>query len=238
MLVIPAVDIKRGKAVRLIQGKADQETIYDEDPLRPAQRWADAGARRVHVIDLDGAFDGKPANLSLTLQIVKTFPHVEIETGGGLRTFESVAQLIASGTARCVIGTAAAEDIAFLSKLAHSFPGKINLGLDAKDGWVVTKGWVEVTELKAAEWIKQLGDLPLGEVIYTDIDRDGMLEGPNLRRLDEIRESSPFPIIASGGVATLEHIRQCKELGCFGCIVGKALYDGRIDVKDALAAGE
>lgn len=236
MRVIPAVDIKGGKAVRLVQGKADQETVYDEDPVRAARRWADTGARRIHIVDLDGAFDGRPKNAELTFAILKEIRGVEIEVGGGLRSAEAVAELFDAGAARCVIGTKAAEDRNFLKDLANRHPGKLCVGVDAKDGRVVTKGWVEVSSLLAVDLIAELYDLPLGEVIYTDIDRDGMLQGPNLKRMAEIRDACPFPLIASGGVTTLENVKALRELGCFGCIIGKALYDGRLDIQQAFTA--
>ena len=236
MLVIPAVDIRNGKAVRLEQGRADRETVYDEDPVRAARRWADGGAKRIHVVDLDGAFEGRPRNLALTLAIVKSCRGVEVEAGGGLRSQEAVKGLLHAGAARCVIGTRAAEDRAFLAALAAAHPGRICLGLDARNGMVVTKGWVEVRKLRAVDLLAALAELPLAEVIYTDVERDGMLEGPNFARLQEILAGSRFPVIASGGVATLADIGRLREMGCFGCIIGKALFDGRLILKEALQA--
>lgn len=239
MLVIPAVDIKDGKAVRLKQGKAEEKTIYDSDPVNACRRWADGGAKRIHIVDLDGAFDGAPKNAAFTLDILKNFAtEHEIEIGGGLRDIDAVARFIEAGAARCVIGTKALQDRAFLEKLASKFPGKIDVGIDAKDGMVVVKGWVEVSGTRATDMVKSLSALPLGEIIYTDIDRDGMLQGPNMARLKEMSEASPFPLIASGGVTTLENIRDCKALKCFGAIVGKSLYDGRITLADALNAAK
>lgn len=237
MLVIPAVDIKDGKAVRLKQGKADQKTVYDDDPVNAAQRWAQTGARRIHIVDLDGAFDGVPKNRALVLAILKALSRNEVQIGGGLRTEQTVSDYVGGGAARCVIGTKALEDRAFLKSLAEKFPGKINVGIDAKDGLVVTKGWVQSSNVKAFDLVRELSGLPLGEIIYTDIDRDGMLEGPNFKQLEDMKKASPFPLIASGGVTTIDNIRRCRELGCFGAIVGKAFYDGRMDVKEALAAG-
>jgi phosphoribosylformimino-5-aminoimidazole carboxamide ribotide isomerase len=264
MLILPAVDIKSGKAVRLKQGRADQETIYDDDPVRAAMRWAELGARRIHIVDLDGAFEGAPRNAKVTLAIAHALvgqkrtawaaltadptrlpsknegyrSNIKLEVGGGLRTFDSVRIFMAANVARCVIGTKALEDRQFLEELAGMYPGRICVGIDAKDGMVVTKGWVKVSEMPATELAQSLRGLRLGEVIYTDIDRDGMLEGPNFKRLEEMRRACPFPLIASGGVTTLDQIRRCKALGCFGAIVGKALYDGRMELKDALAAAE
>ncbi|MFH0938689.1 MAG: 1-(5-phosphoribosyl)-5-[(5-phosphoribosylamino)methylideneamino]imidazole-4-carboxamide isomerase [Planctomycetota bacterium] len=235
MLLIPAVDIKSGRAVRLKQGLADQETVYDTDPVHAARRWADAGARRIHIVDLDGAFDGTPKNRAIILQIIAALAStLELEIGGGLRVEETITELLDAGAARCVIGTRALEDRVFLKRLTDCYPGRINLGLDAKDGKVVTRGWVQASDIVAADFVRSLNDLRLGEVIYTDVSRDGMLEGPNFQQLHEILRASPFPLIASGGVTTIEQIRQCRDMGCFGAIIGKALYDGRLDLKMAL----
>ncbi len=237
MRIIPAVDIKGGKAVRLVQGRADQETVYDEDPVRAARRWVDIGGGRIHIVDLDGAFEGRPKNAELTFAILKELKGVEVEVGGGLRSAESVASLLEAGAARCVIGTKAAEDRDFLRDLANRFPGRICVGLDARDGKIVTEGWVTVSELDAVDLVGELFELPLAEVIYTDIARDGMLSGPNLQRLEEMRDACPFPLIASGGVTTIEHVSQLRAMGCFGAIIGKALYDGRLDLAHALEVG-
>ncbi|MCY3023317.1 MAG: 1-(5-phosphoribosyl)-5-[(5-phosphoribosylamino)methylideneamino] imidazole-4-carboxamide isomerase [Planctomycetota bacterium] len=246
MLIIPAVDIKGGKAVRLKQGKADRETVYDADPVHAARRWADAGAQRIHVVDLDGAFDGVPRNSALTLAILREFcsapraaggaERIEIEIGGGLRDAASIVEFMNTGAARCVLGTRALEDRAFLTTLAERYPGRISVGLDAKGGKLVTKGWVSQSETPATVLVRELRGLPLGEVIYTDIERDGMLSGPNLKRLEDMRKASPFPLIASGGITTVEHIRACRRLGCFGAIIGKAFYDGALTIREALEA--
>jgi phosphoribosylformimino-5-aminoimidazole carboxamide ribotide isomerase len=155
-----------------------------------------------------------------------------------MRTSEAVAEYLAAGAARCILGTKAVEDRRFLEELAGAHPGRISLGLDAKDGRMATKGWIEIRDIKAVDLVRGLAGLPLGEVIYTDIERDGMLEGPNWARLEEMRAASPFPLIASGGVTTVEDLRRLRRLGCFGAIVGKALYDGRLEISQALAEQE
>jgi phosphoribosylformimino-5-aminoimidazole carboxamide ribotide isomerase len=251
MLLIPAVDIKGGKAVRLKQGLADQQTVYDDDPVHAARRWVEGGARRIHIVDLDGAFEGVPKNRALTLRILQQFcgmgvspmrtgetpvPRCEFEVGGGLRTAEIVSEYLAAGAARCIVGTKALEDRAFFKALAEKHPGRINLGLDAKSGKVVVRGWVSGSDVQAVDLINALRELPLGEVVYTDVARDGMLEGPNFSQLEQVLKVSPFPLIASGGVTTIEQIRRCREMGCFGAIVGKALYDGQLELSAALAA--
>ena len=236
MLVIPAVDIKDGKAVRLKKGLAHEKTVYNDDPVDAARRWADGGALRIHIVDLDGAFDGAPKNAAIVLDILKAFAAThEIQIGGGMRTEAAIARFLDAGAARCVVGTKALEDRAFLEKIAARFPGQVSVGIDAKDGLVATKGWVDVSATLATDMVAQLKGIPLGEIIYTDIDRDGMLQGPNLKRLEEMSLASPFPLIASGGVTTLENIRECAALKCYGAIVGKAFYDGRMELKDALA---
>lgn len=235
MLVIPAVDVRNGKAVRLVQGRADRETVYDQNPIDAARRWIDGGASRVHLVDLDGAFDGEPKNAAHTIGIIRAFPEREFEIGGGLRTEAAVRKFVEAGAARCVLGTKAAEDRGFVERVAKAFPGRISVGVDAKNGKVVTKGWVEVRDLEATALVRDLAGLPLGEIIYTDIERDGMLTEPNFGRLEELMKVSPFPVIASGGVATLAHIQRAKQIGCYGCIVGKALFDGRIEIRAALA---
>lgn len=238
MLIIPAVDMKNRKAVRLKQGKADQQTVYDEDPLHAAQRWVELGARRIHIVDLDGAFDGTPKNKDLTLAILKAYSSkVEVQIGGGLRSAQAVEEFLAANAARCVIGTKVLEDRDFLKNLASRFPGKISVGLDAKDGNIVTKGWVEKSATLATDLVSSLYELRLGEVIYTDIDRDGMLQGPNLKRLKDMRDASTFPLIASGGITTLEHVKACRALGCYGAIIGTAFYDGRMEMAAAQTAG-
>ena len=239
MLLIPAVDIKDGKAVRLKQGKADQQTIYDADPVHAMQRWAQSGQKRIHIVDLDGAFEGLPKNRLLVLNILAARGSAEIEIGGGLRSEQIVAEYVEGGAARCVIGTKALEDREFLKRLATRFPGRIDVGIDAKDGKVATKGWLTQSDVLATDMVKDLADLPLGEIIYTDNDRDGMMQGPNLKRLEEMKKASRFPLIASGGVTTLENITACRAMGCYGAIVGKALYDGALEIGEAMrAAGE
>jgi phosphoribosylformimino-5-aminoimidazole carboxamide ribotide isomerase len=229
--------MKDGRAVRLKQGKADQQTVYDADPLHAAQRWFVPGVKRLHLVDLDGAFEGQPRNRTHTLRILAALSkNVEIEIGGGLRDASVVREFIAAGAARCILGTKVLEDRALLAELAKHHPGKISVGLDAKNGKIVTKGWVQTSDIIATELVRELASLPLGEVIYTDIDRDGMLQGPNLRQLEAMRKASAFPLIASGGVSTVENIRACRDLGCFGAIVGKALYDGALELSDALRA--
>lgn len=235
MLVIPAVDIKGGRCVRLEQGMAERETVYGDDPIAPALAFAGAGAPRIHVVDLDGAFEGQPANLELIRRLIAEVK-VPVEVGGGVRSRKAAKALLEAGAERVILGTRAIEDPAFLEELAGDFPKRINLGLDAREGKVALRGWTETGELTTAEVLQRVADLPLGEIIHTDIARDGMLSGPNFDALESVIQTSRHPVIASGGVSSESDIKRCRELGAFGAIIGKALYDGRLAIGDALTA--
>jgi len=239
VIVIPAVDIKGGVAVRLLQGKADRESLRAGPPLEAAKRWAAYSPKRLHVVDLDGAFEGKPANAGAIREIIAALAemNVPVEVGGGIRTEEDARGYVEAGAERVIIGTRAAEDPAFVKTLAETFPGQVNLGLDCSGGKVAVKGWVEATELTAPELLRQLEGAPLGEVIYTDISTDGMLSGPNIAATQELAEASPWPVIASGGVASLGDLVKLNETGLFfGAIVGRALYTGAVDLAEAIKA--
>jgi phosphoribosylformimino-5-aminoimidazole carboxamide ribotide isomerase len=233
MHILPAVDIKGGKAVRLFQGLADKETVYNPSPLDAAKRWLDEGATYLHVVDLDGAFDGESENEKHIIDIAKN-SSVPVEVGGGIRTVEKAARLIEGGVERVIIGTKALEDRDFLFGLLDKFPGHVNVGIDAKDGFVAVKGWVEKSDVKAEDFLLELKGKPVGAIIYTDISRDGALQGPNIPSIKRATEITDIPIIASGGVTTLDDIKELSELPLFGIISGKALYDGRINLKDAI----
>jgi phosphoribosylformimino-5-aminoimidazole carboxamide ribotide isomerase len=233
MRIFPAIDIKAGRCVRLFQGRADRETVYGDDPVAQAKVWAAAGASRIHVVVHDGAFDGQPKNTAIILRILKALA-VEVEIGGGIRDEASARTLLDAGAARVVIGTRAAEEPDFIRSLAIKFPGKINLGLDASGGKVVTKGWVKKTSLKASDFVKSLASVPLGEVIYTDVARDGAMVGPNFSAIAEMAKASPFPIVASGGVTSLADLERLSKMKVFAAIIGKALYTGDVRLEDAL----
>ena len=237
MLVIPAIDLKDGRCVRLRQGDMREETVYSEDPAATASRWEGLGARLLHVVDLNGAIEGQPRNLPQIEAIVKTVS-IPIQVGGGIRTLETVRMYFSRGAKRVVMGTAVLEDRVTLEQACKEFPGRILVGIDAKNGLVAVKGWTSVSNTTVRELVGTLQGLPLAGVIYTDIARDGMLEGPNLSSLKVIVDASPVPVIASGGVTTIEDIRAIKALGgrIEGAIVGKALYDGKLDLKAALVA--
>lgn len=239
MNIYPAVDIKGGKCVRLKQGVASDSTTYFEDPAVPAKGFADAGAEWIHVVDLDGAFDGAPKNIEALKRIAGT--GLKVEFGGGLRTVENVKTVLDAGASRVIIGTKAAHDDAFVAELVKQFGGeKIAIGIDAKDGFVAVRGWVDVTERRATELAGTVAKLGVKTIIYTDIATDGMLKGPNFPALEEMLKSTSANIIASGGVSRREDILRIRELaGTYpnvdGAIVGKAIYEKRVDLADLLA---
>ena len=237
MLVIPAIDLKDGRCVRLRQGDMAAETVYSEDVPAVAIQWQEGGATLIHVVDLNGAVEGEPRNFSQIELIVRTVK-VNVQVGGGIRSIEMVRRYLGAGVTRVVLGTAALIDRSFLEKACREFPQRILLGLDARDGKVAVKGWTAVSETKATDLLKELTGYSLGAVIYTDIARDGMLSGPNLGALQEVVELSPFPVIASGGISRVEDLRAVQALGprVEGAIVGKALYDGKLNFRAALAA--
>ena len=237
MLVIPAIDLKDGRCVRLRQGNMAAETVYSNDVPAIARQWEQGGATLIHVVDLNGALDGEPRNLSQIDAIIHTVD-VKVQVGGGIRTIETVRRYLDAGVTRVVLGTAALTDRLFLEKACLEFPHQILLGLDARDGKMAVKGWTTISQTRATDLLKELTGSALGAVIYTDIARDGMLGGPNLAALSEVVEVSPFPVIASGGISRIEDLRAVQALGpqIEGAIVGKALYDGKLDYRAAVMA--
>ncbi len=237
MLVIPAIDLKDGRCVRLRQGDMAAETVYSDDARAVARRWQEQGADLIHVVDLNGAVDGKPRNLPQIEAVMKAVG-VNVQVGGGVRSIETVRQYLHAGVSRVVLGTAALTDRVFLERACREFPRRVVLGLDARHGNVAVKGWTEVSDVRAVDLLKELSGFALGAVIYTDIARDGMLSGPNIAALEEIVASSPFPVIASGGISKIDDLLAVRSLGSRveGAIVGKALYDGMLDYRAAVAA--
>ena len=237
MLVIPAIDLKDGRCVRLRQGDMAAETIYSGDVSLMARRWQEAGARIIHLVDLNGAVEGEPKNFP-HIEAIRQAVDIEIQVGGGIRNRDTVRRYLQSGISRVVLGTSALTARAFLDEACGEFPRRILLGLDARDGKVAVKGWTSTSETKAIDLLKELAGYPLGAVIYTDIARDGMLDGPNLFALAEIATYSAFPVIASGGISRIEDLKAVRSLGpqVVGAIVGKALYDGKLDYRAAMAA--
>lgn len=237
MVVIPAIDLKDGRCVRLRQGDMAAETVYSEDVSAIARTWQEGGASLIHVVDLNGAVDGAPRNLPQIETVLKTVK-VKVQIGGGIRTIETVRRYLHAGVSRVVLGTAALTDRAFLEQACREFPRQILLGLDARDGNVAVKGWTSVSDTRAIDLLKEVGGLAIGAVIYTDIARDGMLNGPNLPALKEVAAASSFPVIASGGISRVEDLLAVRALGprIEGAIVGKALYDGKLDYRSAMEA--
>ena len=235
MLVVPAIDLKDGKCVRLRHGNAEEQTVYSNDPVEMARTFVSQGAKRLHVIDLDGAFSGEPKNLDIVLKI-KREAGVEIQMGGGIRTVAVANQILGAGIDRIILGTIIVEEAGLAKELFDKFPERIMVALDAKDEKVAIRGWKDDSGFPLEEAFKIVTKLGGREVIYTDIGRDGTLEGANLDSVKKVVASQEVKIYASGGVTTVEDIRSLRSIGCWGCIVGKALYEGRIQLSEAIAA--
>lgn len=234
----PAIDLRGGKCVRLLQGDYERETVFNADPVAVARDFVAAGARRLHVVDLDGAKAGGPVQAALVRRMVEE-AGVPCQLGGGVRSRETAAAYLAAGVERVVLGSAAVERPELLESLAREFPGRIVLGLDARDGRVAVRGWLETSGLTAVEIARRHAGLPLAGVVYTDIEKDGMLAGPNLEALTEMIAATRLPVVASGGVATAADIGRVAATGAAGCIVGKALYAGAVTMAEArVAAGD
>ncbi len=236
MKIIPAVDIRGGKCVRLIQGKEDQETVYSDDPLAMAEHWDEQGAQLIHVVDLDGAFRGSPKNASLIKNIIYSST-VDIQVGGGIRSMDAISLYVNAGAYRVILGTIAHQEPAFVEEACKRFPGKIMVGIDAQDGKVAVKGWTEVSEQTASDLAGLMEPLGVAGFIFTDISRDGMLQGPNLDSIRQFAQTTSLPVIASGGVGRIEDVSNLLALqseGVEGMIIGKALYDKRLDYQEAL----
>ena len=233
MQVIPAIDLRGGRCVRLVQGDYDRETVFGDDPAEMAQRWASEGAERIHLVDLDGAKTGGPVNIDAVESILARVS-IPCQLGGGIRTDGTAEAWLRAGIERVIVGTQALKDPDWFRALARRNPGRIVLGLDAKDGMVATGGWLDVSRVEAFRLAEQFDDLPLAAVVYTDIARDGMLEGPNLSATRALAERIKTPVIASGGVGSLEDVRQLATLPIVGCIVGRALYEGRFSLSVAV----
>ncbi|MFN3476350.1 MAG: 1-(5-phosphoribosyl)-5-[(5-phosphoribosylamino)methylideneamino]imidazole-4-carboxamide isomerase [Candidatus Methylomirabilales bacterium] len=234
MVIIPAIDLFGGRVVRLTQGDPGQETVYSDDPVEVARRWEALGAPRLHVVDLDGAFKGIPCQLDVVEQIAKAVK-IPIQAGGGLRSLEAVQEAIERGAAFSVLGTSAILDRNFLEEASARYPKQIILAIDAKDGYLAIKGWAEMTSRQAVEVASEVTLLPLAAIIYTDILQDGTLEGPNFDALKALARASRHPLIASGGISSLEDVRNVASVqGVMGMIIGKALYSGAILLQDAI----
>lgn len=236
MLIIPAIDLKDGKCVRLRQGRMDDDTVFDENPVRVARRWLDEGARRIHLVDLDGAFAGEPRNAAVVRAICEASGDIPVQIGGGIRSIETAQAYIDAGISYLIIGTLAVKNPEFVDQLCQRFPGKIIVGLDANDGFVATEGWAEASSVTAVSLVQRFEHVGVSAVVYTDINRDGMMQGVNTEATAALADASSIPIIASGGVSTIADIESLGEQmhrGISGAIVGRALYEGTIDLKAA-----
>jgi phosphoribosylformimino-5-aminoimidazole carboxamide ribotide isomerase len=237
MIIFPAIDIKDGLCVRLMQGDPGRVTIYGKDPVAVARRWEEEGARWLHVVDLDGAFSRTPRNREVVGSIVKGVS-IPVQVGGGIRTLATMEDYLGAGVERVIVGTVALREPELLGEACSRFPGRIALGIDARDGRVAVEGWKETTGIDAISLIKSFSDLELAAVIYTDIHRDGMQFGVNVEATRLLLEATRFPVIASGGVAALrdvEALLPLVPLGLAGVITGRAIYDGTLVLRDALA---
>ena len=237
MDVIPAIDLRSGRVVRLLQGQYDRQITYGDDPAEQARQFHADGARWLHVVDLDGAKAGRPVNTE-TIASIAALDLLQVEVGGGIRDEASIRQLLDMGVARVIIGTKAVSDFEWFAQMAEKFRGRIVLGLDARDSMVATHGWLEGSSQTVLEFAAQADRLPLAAIIYTDIAKDGMLCGPNLERTKALVEAVRAPVIASGGVKEVNDIRRLAPIGVAGVIVGRSLYEGTLTLREALAAAE
>ena len=234
MIVIPAIDLKDGKCVRLTQGRMDEETVYSDDPVEVAKRWDGAGAKLIHLVDLDAAVEGTPINIDIIKAISETVT-APVQIGGGIRNEEIANEYLAlGGIKRIIIGTWAHEDPAAVSALAAKHPERVAVGIDAKDGMVAIKGWVDVTDERAIVLAKKFEGMGIACIIYTDISRDGMLTGPNFEAMTEMVRAVKIPVIASGGVSKPGDLDTLKAAGVAGVVIGKALYTGDVKIEEAV----
>ncbi len=238
MLIIPAIDLKDGKCVRLRQGRMDESTEYGDDPVAMAARWVDAGARRLHLVDLNGAFAGEPVNGEIVHAIANRYPNLPIQIGGGIRSAETIEAYLKAGVQWVIIGTKAVKEPEFVTEMCKQFPGHIIVGLDAKDGRVATDGWAEVSEVMATDLAKRFANDGVEAIVYTDISRDGMMQGVNVEATAALAQEGGIPVIASGGVTNMDDLKQLAKVadkGIIGAITGRAIYEGTLDVTEAQA---
>jgi phosphoribosylformimino-5-aminoimidazole carboxamide ribotide isomerase len=234
--IIPSIDLRGGNVIRLKQGDYDRQLNYAVDPIVTAKSFADAGAKWMHIVDLDGAKEGSPKQVDLIARIISSVK-LNVEVGGGVRSTEDMRRLIDAGAARVVVGTKAIEDWNWFDGLVHA-PGmedRIILALDAKEGMVATRGWTETSSKRATDVAAQVSDWPLGAILYTDVAKDGMMQGPNFEQTAAMARAGKVRVIASGGVGNIDHIRKLTTIGAWGAIVGRSLYEGTVDLREAIA---
>jgi phosphoribosylformimino-5-aminoimidazole carboxamide ribotide isomerase len=233
MLVIPAIDLRNGKCVRLLHGEKEQETIYSDDPIATAKKWLEAGCNRLHVIDLDGAFSGHPKNLDWVIRI-KEETDAFIQMGGGVRTLEAIDLILGTGVDRVILGTAVFEEAGLVQQAFEKYKERVMVALDVRAGMVAIRGWKDSSGFPLLEALALVEKLGGQEVIFTDIDRDGAMKGANTRAVKTVMGQTKLKVYASGGVTTLRDIQELKEIDSPGCIVGKAIYEGKLDLKEAI----
>ena len=236
MLIIPAIDLKGGKCVRLLKGEEGTETVFSENPLQTARKWEGCGARLIHVVDLDGAFSGEPRNFEIIRDIVNTVS-ADVQVGGGIRNINTVEKYISVGVRRVILGTSAFQDRKFLIDVCKSFPERVGVGIDTKMGKIAVKGWKEVIDLDTEDFLNGLNAIGVSLVIHTDVDRDGTMEGVNLNAVEKFVKSSPIPVITSGGISSMEDIEKLsslEEFGLVGIILGRSIYTGKINLNKAI----
>ncbi len=241
MLLIPAIDLKEGKCVRLRQGRMEDDTVFSEDPVEVASRWVEAGARRIHLVDLDGAFAGKPVNADIIHAIADRYPDVPVQIGGGIRDEDTVQEYLNAGVQYVIIGTKAVSDPMFVHDVAMEFPGHIIVGLDAKDGKVAVDGWSKLSRHDVIDMAQKFEDYGVEAIIYTDISRDGMMQGVNVEATARLAREIRIPVIASGGITNMDDIRALGEVaedGIMGAITGRAIYEGTLDFAKAAKLAE
>jgi phosphoribosylformimino-5-aminoimidazole carboxamide ribotide isomerase len=236
MILFPAIDIKAGKCVRLFKGDMDQATVFNDDPADQARKFVAAGARWIHVVDLDGAFAGKPVNGEAVREILSAVD-IPVQLGGGIRDESGIAAWLIGGVARVILGTAAVKDPDFVKRACKSFPGRIVVAIDARHGHVAVEGWAETSGTKAVDLARMFQDSGVAAIVYTDIDRDGAMQGPNVASSLELARAVSIPVIVSGGISSMDDLRELKRHaaeGLEGAISGRAIYDGRIDLAEAI----
>jgi phosphoribosylformimino-5-aminoimidazole carboxamide ribotide isomerase len=236
MIIIPAVDIKNGQAVRLLQGDMNQATVYSKSPVEAARRWSAEGAKRIHIVDLDGAIGGRTVHFEIIKEIIATVS-VEIQVGGGIREISQIENYLSAGAKFVVLGTSVINNRSFFEEAVKKFPGQIIAGIDCKGGRVATSGWVDLSDENPVALAQQIGNTGIAAIIVTDISKDGMMQGPNLALYEEMTQVVQIPIIASGGITTLSDIQKLRLIpGIAGAIVGKALYSGNLVYKEVIQA--
>ena len=237
MQILPAIDLRDGQCVRLRQGDYDQQTVFDENPVAVAQRWVAEGGEILHLVDLDGAKDGRPVNSESVRAIVDAID-VPCQLGGGVRSEETIRDWLEVGVERLVVGTKAVKEPDWFAEMCLAFPHRLVLGLDARDGMLATEGWLETSDVAAVAAARRFAELPIAAIVYTDIARDGMMQGANISAMAAMKQAVEIPVIASGGVTTVDDVSQLASVPMDGCIIGRALYEGSMTLSDALDAAK